>query len=258
MFSSRLFPALRRFHGHRRATSRGRPTAVKYPANGQRPELTRISLMPARGIFSTGLPRRQPAALPCQAPRIRSGCTSGRGRRDGSDQRLDRRPVRRLRVGQCRIGGAVGDLLEQRRSQSAEFPGRRRRRGSRHRRVRGAPRRRPAVNDVIDLATLVSGDDELVGQQVLRLNPGHSHRCAHRVPVGCPNARLAPASAAARAASEAKISRATPAIVTAGDTRSIRDASATGSAHSGGTTARPPRAPVIAPVIEAIESASRP
>src|SRR5215472_1400692 len=47
--------------------------------------------MPWRGTFSTGLPRRQPAARPSQAPWTRSNgsCSAGiTGRAGGSDQRL--------------------------------------------------------------------------------------------------------------------------------------------------------------------------
>ncbi|MDR1213142.1 MAG: hypothetical protein LBK54_03495 [Propionibacteriaceae bacterium] len=40
--------------------------------------------MPARGIFSTGLPNRQPAARPYQAPAIRSASAAGAGRAAGA------------------------------------------------------------------------------------------------------------------------------------------------------------------------------
>jgi hypothetical protein len=68
MFSSSDVGADRRFHGQRAATSSGRPSAVKYRSSGHRPVPRRISSMAARGSFSTGLPSRQPAARPVQAP----------------------------------------------------------------------------------------------------------------------------------------------------------------------------------------------
>ena len=73
MCSARLVDALRRFHGQRAAMSSGSPRAVNQSSRGQRSWLCRISRMPSRGIFSTGLPSRQPAARPNHAP-----CTASR------------------------------------------------------------------------------------------------------------------------------------------------------------------------------------
>jgi len=72
MFSTRLVGRLRRFHGYRAATAGSSPCSVKYEETGQLPVDWAMARMPSREIFSTGLPSRQPAALPSQAPSIRS------------------------------------------------------------------------------------------------------------------------------------------------------------------------------------------
>lgn len=46
---------------------RGRPRSVNQVVRGQLPVALASALMPSRGSFSTGLPSRQPAALPSQA-----------------------------------------------------------------------------------------------------------------------------------------------------------------------------------------------
>ena len=78
-FSSRLVGRLALFHGQRADTSGSSPTAVNQRSSGQRPWLRRISSIPARGIFSTGLPSTQPTARPSQAAYTRSRRASGSG-----------------------------------------------------------------------------------------------------------------------------------------------------------------------------------
>ena len=73
MFSARLVGRLARFHGQRSETSSGRPSAVNQPRTGQLPVASAIARIPARGMFSTGLPSTQPAARPSHAPAIRPG-----------------------------------------------------------------------------------------------------------------------------------------------------------------------------------------
>ena len=72
MFSARLVGRLRRFHGYCAAMAGSSPTSVKYEWSGQLPVARAMARMPSSGSFSTGLPRRQPAARPSQAPCTRS------------------------------------------------------------------------------------------------------------------------------------------------------------------------------------------
>ena len=70
--------------------------------------------MPARGIFSTGLPSRQPAARPVQAPctRSRIGSTAGRPpRRSGAGAAARSRPTRS--VSAAERGPASVELVQQ-------------------------------------------------------------------------------------------------------------------------------------------------
>ena len=88
MFSTRLVGRLRRFHGCGAATAGSSPTAVKYDSIGQLPVERAIARMPSSEIFSTGLPSRQPAARPSQAPWSRSSDASRRhGKQAGGDAR---------------------------------------------------------------------------------------------------------------------------------------------------------------------------
>ena len=111
MFSARLVGRLARFHGQRSETSSGRPSAVNQPRTGQLPVASAIARMPARGMFSTGLPSTQPAARPSHAPAIRSG----RSRASLPLDRVGRGEdlLEPLRLGRRERAGQRVELVEQ-------------------------------------------------------------------------------------------------------------------------------------------------
>ena len=246
MFSARLVVRLARFHGQRSATSGGRPTAVNQPRTGQLPVASAIARMPSRGTFSTGLPSTQPTARPSQAPRIRSGSTGSRRDRVGGGE--DRLELLGLLGGERASGSRRA-----RRAARARAPSARRATGSCEAPRVGAGRPpAPSQRRSISSTSLPS-----------------SRACRSSWPTrssGWIQVTLKPCTAVSsaiaflrrsnRAASLARISCATAAIVRPGSSRSSRLAAPISSTHSRGTGE--PSAAASAPPIDAIESESRP
>ena len=152
-----------------------RPSAVNQPRTGQLPVASAIARMPARGMFSTGLPSTQPAARPSQAPAIRSGSSEPRAARPGRPRRGS---PRTLPARPRRADGKCVELVEQFERERPQL----RRDGllggpaSGCRRAAG---REPAPLDAVDVLALLPRLPELVPDQVLGLDPGHPHAQPH-------------------------------------------------------------------------------
>ena len=144
---------------------------MNQPRTGQFPVASAIARIPARGMFSTGLPSTQPAARPSQAPAIRSGrssCLLPPGRIRGGQDLVEAAGLRRAQRTRQLV-----ELVEQLERERAQL--------RRDRLLGGAAARcgrsaggEPALLDVVDVLPFLARLPELVPDQILRLDPRDS------------------------------------------------------------------------------------
>ncbi len=189
--------------------------------------------MPSRGIFSTGLPSRQPTARPTHPPCTRSRSaapvpsTGGGAGHDAAMSAYD--------------SGSSADAGSGTASQASSSS------------IASARRSAPPAAQRFAIADR-SRPSSAAPASSWSIRSSGVIQESHLMPARptCSDRR------AKRARSSANTSAATSASTRAGAARSTRDASATGPDHSAGTDPAPPSAPAIAPAIVAVESASRP
>ena len=141
--------------------------------------------MPARGIFSTGLPSTQPTARPSQAAYTRSRRASG----SGAGIRGATRSPRAATMADQLLGSSTSlggrhrvQLVQQPAGQRDLLRSGRIGRGAGGEGPDRSPGGDPPTLHVGDIPALVRRLRQLVAQQVLRLRPGHPHI---RPPRGC-------------------------------------------------------------------------